>query len=98
MTGHYDEMTERSYPYYPGGTSLERWDRNLLRRAMESEGFTVYEFEWWHFDYKDWRRYPVLNLTFEQLSRGPASPGAIVPRRQNAGPGSGFSNREVRDK
>ncbi|MDE3135435.1 MAG: M15 family metallopeptidase [Acidobacteriota bacterium] len=68
MTGHYDEMTERSYPFYPGGTSLERWDRNLLRRAMESEGFTVYEFEWWHFDYKDWRRYPILNLTFEQLS------------------------------
>jgi CubicO group peptidase (beta-lactamase class C family)/D-alanyl-D-alanine dipeptidase len=70
MTGHYDEMTERSYPYYPGGTSIERWDRNLLRRAMESEGFTVYEFEWWHFDYKDWRRYPILNLTFEQLSSG----------------------------
>jgi CubicO group peptidase (beta-lactamase class C family)/D-alanyl-D-alanine dipeptidase len=68
MTGHYDEMTERSYPFYPGGSSLERWDRNLLRRAMESEGFTVYEFEWWHFDYKDWRRYPILNLTFEQLS------------------------------
>jgi CubicO group peptidase (beta-lactamase class C family)/D-alanyl-D-alanine dipeptidase len=72
MTGHYDEMTERSYPYYPGGTSLERWDRNLLRHSMESEGFTVYEFEWWHFDYKDWRRYPILNLTFEQLSRGEA--------------------------
>jgi D-alanyl-D-alanine dipeptidase/CubicO group peptidase (beta-lactamase class C family) len=70
MTGHYDEMTERSYPFYPGGTSLQRWDRNLLRRAMESEGFTVYEFEWWHFDYRDWRRYPILNLTFEQLSQG----------------------------
>jgi D-alanyl-D-alanine dipeptidase len=29
---------------------------------MEDEGFTVYEFEWWHFDYKDWRKYPVLNV------------------------------------
>jgi CubicO group peptidase (beta-lactamase class C family)/D-alanyl-D-alanine dipeptidase len=77
MTGHYDEMTERSYPFYPGGTSLERWDRNLLRRAMESEGFTVYEFEWWHFDYKDWRCYPILNLTFEQLSGRAASPGKL---------------------
>jgi CubicO group peptidase (beta-lactamase class C family)/D-alanyl-D-alanine dipeptidase len=75
MTGHYDEMTERSYPFYPGGTSLERWDRNLLRHAMESEGFTVYEFEWWHFDYKDWRHYPILNLTFEQLSRAADAPG-----------------------
>ncbi len=62
MVGLYDEMSERSYPDYPGGTSLARWHRQLLRRAMEAEGFTVYEFEWWHFDYKDWRKYPVLNV------------------------------------
>ncbi len=68
MTGVYDEMSERSYPFYPGGTSLERWHRNLLRHVMEAEGFQVYEFEWWHFDYKDWRHYPILNLTFENLS------------------------------
>lgn len=68
MTGAYDEMSERSYAFYPGGTSLERWDRAVLRSALEAEGFTVYEFEWWHFDYKDWQQYPILNLTFEQLS------------------------------
>ncbi|MGA7522097.1 MAG: serine hydrolase [Acidobacteriaceae bacterium] len=67
MTGGYDEMSERSYPFYPGGTSLERWHRDLLRHAMEAQGFTVYGFEWWHFDYRDWRQYPILNLTFEQL-------------------------------
>ncbi|MGC1290792.1 MAG: M15 family metallopeptidase, partial [Candidatus Acidiferrales bacterium] len=67
MTGVYDEMSERSYPFYPGGTSIEHWHRDILRHVMESEGFTVYEFEWWHFDYKDWRRYPILNITFEQL-------------------------------
>jgi CubicO group peptidase (beta-lactamase class C family)/D-alanyl-D-alanine dipeptidase len=67
MTGGYDEMSERSYPFYPGGSSIERWHRDLLRHVMEDEGFTVYEYEWWHFDYKDWRRYPILNLTFEQL-------------------------------
>jgi zinc D-Ala-D-Ala dipeptidase len=67
MVSGYDEMTERAYPFYPGGTSLERWDRRLLRNAMEAEGFTVYEDEWWHFDYKDWRRYPILNVPFEQI-------------------------------
>lgn len=67
MTGVYDEMSERSYPFYPGGSSIEHWHRDILRHAMESEGFTVYEFEWWHFDYKDWRHYPILNITFEQL-------------------------------
>jgi D-alanyl-D-alanine dipeptidase len=69
MTGAYDEMSERSYAFYPGGTSLERWDRALLRNALESEEFTVYPYEWWHFDYKDWQQYPILNLSFEQLSR-----------------------------
>jgi D-alanyl-D-alanine dipeptidase len=67
MTGGYDEMSERSYAFYPGGTSLQRWHRALLRNALEAEGFSVYEFEWWHFDYKDWQQYPILNLTFEQL-------------------------------
>jgi CubicO group peptidase (beta-lactamase class C family)/D-alanyl-D-alanine dipeptidase len=68
MVGVYDEMSERSYAGYPGGTSLQRWQRELLRRAMEDQGFLVYPFEWWHFDYGDWKKYPILNLTFEQLS------------------------------
>jgi D-alanyl-D-alanine dipeptidase len=67
MPGTYDEMSQRSFPDYPGGTSLQRWHRDLLRWAMESEGFTVYEHEWWHFDYKDWPEYPILNVPFEKL-------------------------------
>ncbi len=68
MVGGYDEFTERSYPDYPGGTSRQRWLRELLREAMEAQGFAVYEFEWWHFDYEDWRLYPILNLTFDRIS------------------------------
>jgi len=67
MPGTYDEMSPRSFPDYPGGTSLQRWHRDLLRWAMESEGFTVYEHEWWHFDFKDWHEYPILNVPFEKL-------------------------------
>jgi CubicO group peptidase (beta-lactamase class C family)/D-alanyl-D-alanine dipeptidase len=69
MVGVYDEMSERSYPGYPGGTSLQRWHRELLRDAMEEEGFLVYPFEWWHFDYGEWGKYPIFNLGFEQLSQ-----------------------------
>jgi D-alanyl-D-alanine dipeptidase len=71
MPGTYDEMSPRSFPLYPGGTSLQRWHRDLLRRAMESEGFTVYEAEWWHFDYKDWKEYGILNIPFEKFASGP---------------------------
>jgi D-alanyl-D-alanine dipeptidase len=68
MPSGYDEFTERAYPAYPGGTTLERWHRDLLRVTLEAEGFRVYPYEWWHFDYHDWERYPVLNLTFEQIA------------------------------
>jgi D-alanyl-D-alanine dipeptidase len=70
MPGLYDEMSPRSFPNFPGGTSLQRWHRDLLRRAMESEGFTVNEDEWWHFDYKDWKQYGILNVPFEKIAIG----------------------------
>ncbi len=69
MVGGYDEMSDRSYPDYVGGTSRQRWHRDLLRRAMEAEAFTVFEAEWWHFDYKDWRKYPIGNVTFEEVAK-----------------------------
>lgn len=58
----YDEFSERAFPGYVGGTSRQRWRRELLRRVMEREGFTVYEHEWWHFDYRDWQRYRLLDV------------------------------------
>ncbi len=69
MPSLYDEMTERSAPGYPGGTADQRRHRDLLRSAMESEGFTVFESEWWHFDYRDWREYPILNVPFAAIGK-----------------------------
>ncbi len=69
MVGGYDEMSDRSYPDYPGGTSQQRALRQILRDAMEAEGFSVFEAEWWHFDYKDWRVYRIGNARFEDLGR-----------------------------
>lgn len=67
MVSGYDEFSDRAFPDYPGGTDHQRWLRELLREAMEDEGFQVYEWEWWHFDYGEWRRYPILNQTFDQI-------------------------------
>jgi D-alanyl-D-alanine dipeptidase len=33
----------------------------MLREGMEADGFTVYQWELWHFDYKDWQAYPILD-------------------------------------
>jgi CubicO group peptidase (beta-lactamase class C family)/D-alanyl-D-alanine dipeptidase len=68
MTGAYDEYSPRSYPLYDGGSSQQRWRRDVLRETVESEGFTVYPYEWWHFDFGDWRQYAILNVDFKDLS------------------------------
>ena len=67
MPGGYDEMTPRSYPDYPGGPPEPRAKRDLLRKAMESHGFTVESNEWWHFNYKDWTLYPILDIAFSEI-------------------------------
>lgn len=61
MPSGYDEFSERAHPDYQGGTAEQAKARDLLRSAMEAEGFTIYPNEWWHFDYKGWQDYPVLN-------------------------------------
>ena len=67
MPSGYDEFTERAYPKYTGGSAEARARRDLLRQVMEAQGFTVYPAEWWHFDYKDWRQYGILNIPFERF-------------------------------
>ena len=69
MPSGYDEMSERAYADYPGGTDEERARRAVLKRAMEKQGFAVIPKEWWHFDYKDWKLYPILNVKFEDLGQ-----------------------------
>ena len=69
MPSGYDEMTERSHINYAGGTPEQRRVRDMLRAAMEAEGFAVYEPEWWHYDYKDWRQYPILNISFREIDK-----------------------------
>ncbi|HMC67130.1 MAG TPA: M15 family metallopeptidase, partial [Gemmataceae bacterium] len=66
LTDH-DEFSDRSYPDYLGGTALQRWHRDRLRDTLEAEGFAVFPLEWWHFDYRDWRQYPIVNVRFEDL-------------------------------
>jgi D-alanyl-D-alanine dipeptidase len=71
MPSTYDESTNRALATYPGGSTLQRWNRALLKRAMEHEGFMVNPKEWWHFDYKDWKSYPIINLPFDQIHPAP---------------------------
>ena len=74
MPSPYDEMSERASPSYAGGTEKQRAARDVLRAAMERQGFTVEPNEWWHFNYGDWRHYPILDVPFHSI-------GAAAPPR-----------------
>ena len=67
MPSEYDEMTERAHINYACATPEAKRLREMLRSAMEAEGFAVYEPEWWHYDYKDWKQYPILNVPFSKI-------------------------------
>lgn len=67
MPSDYDDFSPRAHIDYAGGTEEERRNRDRLRNVMEANGFEVLLSEWWHFDYKDWERYPVLNVPFSNV-------------------------------
>jgi zinc D-Ala-D-Ala dipeptidase len=69
MPSDFDDFTEKASPDYKGGTELQTKNRELLRKLMEAEGFTVNANEWWHFDFKDWKDYAIYDLSFDNLSK-----------------------------
>jgi zinc D-Ala-D-Ala dipeptidase len=69
MPSEYDEMTERAHINYVCATPEAKRLRDMLRAAMEADGFAVYEPEWWHYDYKDWKEYPIGNVKFSEIGK-----------------------------
>jgi D-alanyl-D-alanine dipeptidase len=67
MPSPYDDFSAKAHPDYPGGTPEQRRFRDLLRAAMEEQGFEVEPNEWWHFNHRDWNLYPILDIPFEAI-------------------------------
>jgi D-alanyl-D-alanine dipeptidase len=42
-------------------------NRDLLIGVMAKYGFVNLPTEWWHYDYKDWNKFDIMDLSFEQL-------------------------------
>ena len=69
MPTEYDNFTEKAHPDYKDLPDTVLTNRKLLFGIMEHFGFSYYPTEWWHFDYKGWEKYKLLDLTFEELER-----------------------------
>ncbi|HKQ97347.1 MAG TPA: cyclase family protein [Candidatus Polarisedimenticolia bacterium] len=81
MPSPYDDMTEKAHATYQGGPAEPRRVRDLFIDAMEREGFFVYPYEWWHYDWKDWREYPALDIPFSAIK---PMATAVTPDLANA--------------
>ena len=68
MPGNYDEFSKRSYITYNGASKTAIKNRELLAKVMIENGFKRIKTEWWHFDNKDYKKYPLLDTKFELFS------------------------------
>ena len=69
MPSAYDEFSERAHRDYKGGTEEERRNRATLEDFMQVEGFHGILTEWWHFDFKNAKDYPVLDSPFSSVEQ-----------------------------
>jgi zinc D-Ala-D-Ala dipeptidase len=67
MPTGYDSFTKEAWPSTPATDPVARKNRALLIEVMEKNGFKVNSSEWWHFDFKGWKNFEVLDIDFEQL-------------------------------
>jgi D-alanyl-D-alanine dipeptidase len=63
-----DDFTEKAHRNYKGGSKEALDNSRKLEKAMAREGFVPLATEWWHFDDPEWKKYPILDLSFEELT------------------------------
>ncbi len=67
MPTAYDDFTEQAHAEAECTTAPACRNRRVLQLVMTWAGFRIFETEWWHFDYKGWEEFPVLDVSFEDL-------------------------------
>lgn len=72
MPSAFDDFSVRAHADWPGANPATRRTRALLRQAMAAQGYTVLANEWWHFNYRDCDRQPLLDIPLTRA--GQASP------------------------
>lgn len=70
MPSEFDEFSSRANRNY---TKMEnvtaKHNCKLLEFVMEKHGFIGLTSEWWHFDYKNWKKYPIQDISFTELEK-----------------------------
>jgi len=69
MPSQYDEFNIKASHYFLNINRSYINNRNLLKRIMEKHGFIANEHEWWHYDFKNYKNYELLDISFEDLDQ-----------------------------
>ena len=67
MPTGFDDFSEKAGQEYMDLPQHVIENRVLLRDIMTKYGFTPIRTEWWHFDLKNYEKYPILDKTFEEI-------------------------------
>ncbi len=67
MPSEYGALSSTAISDFPILNNNTRWNRDLLRRLMESEGFHVSKNRWWHFVHESCESYPILNIPINEI-------------------------------
>lgn len=67
MPTPYDDFTKKAHVNYMNLPAPAIKNRELLKKAMNKQGFLVYAEEWWHFDFYNYKKFDLLDIRFEDL-------------------------------
>ncbi|HEY3898760.1 MAG TPA: M15 family metallopeptidase [Chthoniobacter sp.] len=67
MPTPFDDFTERAHRDATGIPEDAARNSKRLEAVMLKHGFLPYPFEWWHFDFRDWKKHPPLDVPLEAL-------------------------------
>lgn len=64
----FDEFTDRAATNFMDLPQHQIDNREKLISIMVKHGFQSYESEWWHFNFKERKKYKLMDLSFKELS------------------------------
>lgn len=69
MPTEFDSFKKEAWPSTPVSNPLVKKNRDLIISVMSKHGFKVNSSEWWHFDFRGWEKFEVMDIDFEDLEK-----------------------------
>lgn len=67
MPSQFDDFSEKAHSDYSGASPEACANRAKLKRVMAKFGFEQEPTEWWHFNFKGWKKYPLCDKSFKDF-------------------------------